>query len=519
MAVTLVAGMVSAGIALAVPASGAPGDATISATPNSSLDDFQVISVSGNAGPLSTVLRGPVGDQVSDKSIGFYPKLYVTMCRLPLTASSCDTDLTNFGEPVTTDPETSPHVASVVPNAATGDWGPIQFLVRKEITNGDGTFTCGTGTMQCVIGSANAPRPTDHSYDAVQNLTFGSTPPASPTPTTTSPTPTATTGSPTPTTTSPTPTATTGSPTPTQTTTAPPGGLSISYTPSVVADGTTISVRGNAGKPNAPQLYVAVCETTPTATNCDQSIEGFGTPKAHILQVKPNKTTGAWGPVNFFVRQVIVTGDSEGGFDCKKAGTCVIGTTNAFNPKDHTYNVTAPLNFSAAPIPTLPPTLPASDGALTVASTTLAAGGSTTVSGSGFAPQTPVTVGMYSTPVKLATATTDANGSFSTTVQVPKGAPAGQHTFVAIGATADGPDQTLTQTVTLVISASPSPSPTNGNGGNGDGSNNNGGSGGTLAATGGTSGATMPLVAGAALAVLLLGLILMVGTGGRTRRS
>ena len=45
--------------AIGAPAQAAPGDATITATPNSGLSDLQVISVSGNAGPLSTVLRGP----------------------------------------------------------------------------------------------------------------------------------------------------------------------------------------------------------------------------------------------------------------------------------------------------------------------------------------------------------------------------------------------------------------------------------------------------------------------------
>ncbi len=492
--------------AIGAPAQAAPGDATITATPNSGLSDLQVISVSGNAGPLSTVLRGPAGSQTSDKLLGKYPALHVSMCLKPLTASSCDTDLSNFGSPVTTNPDASPHVVDVVPNAATGAWGPIQFLVRQDITNGDGTFTCGTGAMQCFIGSANAPRPTDHSYDATASLTFTAAPEPSASATDT--------GSPSASpSVSPSPTKTTSSPTPTAT---QPGGLSITYSPSVVADGTTISVRGNAGKPNAPRLYVAVCETTPTATNCDQSLEDLGTAKAHILQVTPDKQTGAWGPVNFYVRQVIVTGDSESGFDCKKAGTCVIGSTNAMNPKDHTYNTTAALRFSAAPVPVLPPTLPASDGALSVSSTSLTAGGATTVSGSGFAPETPVTVGMYSAPVRLATATTDAGGSFSAQVRVPKSAAAGPHTLVAIGATTAGPEQTLTQAVTLTISTA-SPTPTGTGSGGSDDSGSPGGTGDTLAATGASGNATLPLVGAAALALLLLGLILSLGSGGRAR--
>lgn len=138
------------------------------------------------------------------------------------------------------------------------------------------------------------------------------------------------------------------------------------------------------------------------------------------------------------------------------------------------------------------------------------------MSGSGFAPETPVTVGMYSAPVRLATATTDAGGSFSAQVRVPKSAAAGPHTLVAIGATTAGPEQTLTQAVTLTISTA-SPTPTGTGSGGSDDSGSPGGTGDTLAATGASGNATLPLVGAAALALLLLGLILSLGSGGRAR--
>jgi hypothetical protein len=129
--------------------------------------------------------------------------------------------------------------------------------------------------------------------------------------------------------------------------------LSITPTPSTgLTDAQTISVQGNAGQKNAPKLYVAVCETTPTASNCDQDLADVGTPTAHILQVSPDPETGAWGPVDFYLRQNIVTGDSPDGFDCLTNATCVIGTTNSADPKDRTFNVTALLGFgttSSAP--------------------------------------------------------------------------------------------------------------------------------------------------------------------------
>lgn len=123
--------------------------------------------------------------------------------------------------------------------------------------------------------------------------------------------------------------------------------LSIKASPSAVRDGMTISVSGNAGKAGAPNLFVAVCESTPTAKNCDQSFAGAEGPKAHILQVTPNAKTGAWGPVTFFVRQKLVTGNTPGGFDCLAKQTCVIGTTNAANPTDRSFNVTTPLTFES----------------------------------------------------------------------------------------------------------------------------------------------------------------------------
>lgn len=155
-------------------ASAAPGDATISASDVTDLNTTQVISVSGNAGPLSTDNNGSAAGGVPDT---VYPALYISMCTLPLTASGCDTDtyINPTTTPVTGDPATDPHVRRVVP-AANGDWGPVDFLVRKTLANGDGVFQCGdgtNGTVECVVGSANAPRPTDHSYDAITPiLTF-----------------------------------------------------------------------------------------------------------------------------------------------------------------------------------------------------------------------------------------------------------------------------------------------------------------------------------------------------------
>ncbi|MGH8961655.1 MAG: hypothetical protein ACRDWT_10775 [Jatrophihabitantaceae bacterium] len=138
-----------------------------------------------------------------------------------------------------------------------------------------------------------------------------------------------------------------------------------------IGTGQTIQVSGNAGATgsNIPDLYVAVCEGTPTASNCDQSLSGFGTATAHIQQVTPDPSTGAWS-TSFFVRTTIVTGNTPGGYNCMTAGTCIIGTTNSANPADHTYDATTPLaNLGPA---------------ITLSSSTGVDGNTVAVSGSGF---------------------------------------------------------------------------------------------------------------------------------------
>lgn len=76
-----------------------------------------------------------------------------------------------------------------------------------------------------------------------------------------------------------------------------------------------------------------------------------------------------------------------------------------------------------------------------VSSTTVAAGSTVTVTGSGFAPGEPVDVSLHSNPVHLAVVTADANGNVSASVTIPPSTTAGLHHIVLTGgktaATAD----------------------------------------------------------------------------------
>jgi hypothetical protein len=91
---------------------------------------------------------------------------------------------------------------------------------------------------------------------------------------------------------------------------------------------------------------------------------------------------------------------------------------------------------AAVPAAAVPATVPAKNGDLTLpagASSTVAPGTTITVSGSGYAPGSTVSVAIYSTPQVLTTVVADASGNFTVTVTVPAGLAAGEHTLVASG--------------------------------------------------------------------------------------
>ena len=69
--------------------------------------------------------------------------------------------------------------------------------------------------------------------------------------------------------------------------------------------------------------------------------------------------------------------------------------------------------------------------AVTVEPETVEAGKTVAVTGTGFAPDSAVTLTLHSEPVEVGTATTDASGAFTATVTVPATTEAGAHTLVA----------------------------------------------------------------------------------------
>jgi len=91
---------------------------------------------------------------------------------------------------------------------------------------------------------------------------------------------------------------------------------------------------------------------------------------------------------------------------------------------------------------------------ITVAPQTVEAGKSVTVTGTGFAPSSPVSLTLHSDPVEVGTATTDDTGSFTAEVTVPAATEAGDHTVVAA---AESP--TAEASAPLTVTATPAPTP------------------------------------------------------------
>ena len=105
----------------------------------------------------------------------------------------------------------------------------------------------------------------------------------------------------------------------------------------------------------------------------------------------------------------------------------------------------------------VPPTVPPANGPLDAGpGASVAPGGQMTVSGTGYRPGSTVDLYVYSTPVKVGTATADANGVFSAVVTLPAGLAAGTHHLVAAGVDPSGNPRYLVQQVSVTTAASSS---------------------------------------------------------------
>ena len=319
---------------------------------------------------------------------------------------------------------------------------------------------------------------------------------ASPTPTTSaSPTPTTTSASPTPTTTSasPTPSTSSASPTPSTSSASPtPTGTSTSASPSPTDTSTsaspipTVTTTSPSPTPTNTGTSAAFsCLTLGTASSWSTSFSasqtGTGVNVTFIqgpangpvgLQAGWLKATGVikvgaanvnveatpYGsiPARAAIPGATMTGTVTGTPTSVDVTTIVFKDIGSGSMVDTTCTPTATLTLPIVSAPALPPTVPASNGPLTVDGSSTA-GGSLVLSGSGFAPNSGVTAGMYSTPTTLGAATATATGDAQTNVIIPSSA-SGSHTFVLYGTTASGSVWALTKIV--IVTGAPTTTPT-----------------------------------------------------------
>lgn len=121
------------------------------------------------------------------------------------------------------------------------------------------------------------------------------------------------------------------------------------------------------------------------------------------------------------------------------------------------YSLGGGFHYSTAHVDVLPPArLPASDGPLSVDPNVVVRGGTTRVTGDGWAAGEQVAVMLYSTPRILANVRTDAAGAIDVVVRIPMDASLGEHTVVAMNATsATTRPLTLSAPVTVVERRAP----------------------------------------------------------------
>ncbi|WP_432967767.1 fibronectin type III domain-containing protein [Dactylosporangium sp. CA-233914] len=150
--------------------------------------------------------------------------------------------------------------------------------------------------------------------------------------------------------------------------------------------------------------------------------------------------------------------------------------------RDSAWSTAATATPTAAPA--LPADVPPSAGKVDNSSgTDVAPGEQITLSGTGYQPHSTITVAIYSTPLTLATTTTDGSGAFSIAVTVPAGY-TGTHTLVASGVDNSGQPRYLTLGIDIAVQHVIGGDHTSGDD-TGTGSGPSGGSGSTLAVTGG----------------------------------
>lgn len=163
-----------------------------------------------------------------------------------------------------------------------------------------------------------------------------------------------------------------------------PGALAaprLALSDTTIHVGQTVTVTGS-GFPSKPtSLYITICANPPGATNCDVNL-------SHVTQVQYD---GSGGFRTRYTVAVTRFASAAGSIDCATT-QCVIGSTNALDPKDRSYNAVALFTVAAkgsggAPSPKPSKSTPGTTGSSTPAA---AGNGPSTLPRTGATPTTPL---------------------------------------------------------------------------------------------------------------------------------
>jgi hypothetical protein len=455
--------------------------------------------------------------------------------------------------------------------AADGAYDVVLKYLNVNFYKGSNTIALTDSFDQtCALDNSPAELPVTP-FDLVLPGTGGSDPGPSPTTSSPAPSPTTSSPAPSPTTSSPAPSPTTSSPAPSPTTSSPapnPSATPVTVTGlkcEIFSGAAGTVTRWEQASPNssaqdsaspqmafsATDLTVAAGDEVSLALSYSQGPQsgpipldaGITWPKATVTVggaatgsvtligpknpaipaygwIPGTTLTAVWtattsGTVSFTLDEIAFDyGDVEAETEFTYPDTVEDLDTvcnKGPKPKEDPATIGLVAQEGGEPIPTLPPTVPASDGDVTVAGD-LVAGGEIVMSGGGFKPSSNAVAGVYSEPLQLGLATASSSGDVSATVTLPADL-VGQHTLVLYGVDAAGDAYALTRTVTITADDG-----SGGGGGDGDGDGTGDGSGddsgGTLPQTGPEDFA-MTLLWG--LVALQIGLVIAV-RAARTRR-